>query len=515
MDTRQLPISTEPPPLPSSALPSPTRHKIVIQGLAWTSLLQGFLLIANFVSMIILVRLLTPAAYGLVAAVNGVTGLVNCFSCGNFIAQAVQLREGEEPDWAAHWNAGLYIQVALFIACNVVAAACWFMAPYRLMAPLLHVASLGFPIDLANLMGLTRLRRDLNYRDLRLVQAACAGVTVVSSISLALLGAGAFALIIGYNVLHGLPLALYLFLVCKWRLPQGWWHWPDWKSYGTQLRFGSQVSGSAGLTAARGILEAAVLPATIGFSALGLLGRAQVLFSTTGGRISSIIVDTVYPLLPRSSGKPQQFSRHATLFVTGPLFVSIPAAAFVAMNGPMLSRLLYGNKWVAADPLIFPSTLFAWAASTTVLLAAVLQAKNRLRLAFSSNLIAALAVLPAMVLAIKDRSSQSYAWTLALGQLAAACIVARLTSGLLENRWIVKGVLPSIIASTAAAVSLTWSNSLLPPLGILPALSIRAVVFSVVLLFIHRLFFPGFLREILLRLPAGAILLRLLLLQAR
>src|SRR5439155_26156236 len=117
-------------------------------------------------------------------------------------------------------------------------------------------------------ISLTRPRRDLRYRTLRLVQAVCTLVTVISSIRLALAGAGAVGLVVGSNVLHGIPQGLHLLLIRRWRPPTRWWRWPNWKEYRSPLRFGAQLSGSAVLTAARGMLEATVLPATIGYEAV-------------------------------------------------------------------------------------------------------------------------------------------------------------------------------------------------------------------------------------------------------
>src|SRR5690349_18745973 len=106
MDFPDRTVASEP------TLPEPLqldRRKIITYGLLWSGLLQVFLVAINFVSMIVLVRLLSPAEYGRMAAVTGVLAIINCLTCGNFISQSIQLHEGEEPDWGAHWNAAFYI----------------------------------------------------------------------------------------------------------------------------------------------------------------------------------------------------------------------------------------------------------------------------------------------------------------------------------------------------------------------------------------------------------------------
>src|SRR5260370_16221999 len=123
MNSPETPIPPESEPI----LPTPgvrDRRTVITQGLIWTGMLQVFLVAANFASMLVLVRLLPPHEYGRATAATGVLALINCFNCSSFIAQALQLYEGEEPDWAAHWSAGFYIQVALFFFFNFSAVLC-------------------------------------------------------------------------------------------------------------------------------------------------------------------------------------------------------------------------------------------------------------------------------------------------------------------------------------------------------------------------------------------------------
>lgn len=503
MDSPAGPLPPEEGATPDVAAAA-DRRALITRGIVWNSAFQFFLVGASFVSMLVLVRLLSPTEFGRATAATGVLALINCFNCSYFIAQAIQLREGEEPDWAAHWQAGFYIQAGLFILCNFVGGLAWLFAAYRPIAPLLHVASIGLLIDCPNQIAVTALRRDMDFRRLRLIQAICTILTVVSSVGLAFAGTGAYALIIGSNVLHGIPQGAYWLGVRKWRPPARWWSWPDWRAYRAPLRFGAQLSGAAMLTAARGMLEAMVLPATLGYAAVGLLNRAQVLFSTTVGRVSGLILETVYPLLPRSASDREQFTRHATLFVETMLLISIPGAVFVGLEGPLLSRILYGSKWIAADPLIWPGTILAWAIASTLIFAAVLQAQNRLRRAFICSLIAACACLPAIGFTLLARNTLSYAWLLALGQVVAAAAAGVLAGDNLRDGWWKRGVLVPIVTTTCTVgIVLGVTLWVRPSVQIIRVL-LDSALFAAIGLTIMRGLFAGLLREVVSRLPGHA-----------
>jgi O-antigen/teichoic acid export membrane protein len=261
------------------------------------------------------------------------------------------------------------------------------------------------------------------------------------------------------------------------------------------------MSGSALLTAGRAFLESLVLPGAVGYEAFGLLNRAQVLFATTIGRVNALVLDTVYPVLPRSAHDPQQFARHSSLFVETMLLLSIPGAVFVGMEGPLLSRLLYGPKWIAADPLIWPGTIVACAVAATLIFTAVLQAQNRLRLAFTCSLVAACACLPAIGAALWGRNSQTYAWVLACGQTVAAIAAACLAQRFLRAGWWTRGVaVPIFVAGSALGVVLLavpWTKQASETLRLL----IESALFGIAALAIMRTCFPGSLREVILRLP--------------
>src|ERR1700741_1470280 len=96
--------------VPTAATQSP--KKLLVWGIAWTSVFQVFQALLSFGAMLILVRVIPPAEYGRVSVVLGFLLLMNTLNSGVFVRQALQLPDRVEPDWDLHWSAGLYIQGA-------------------------------------------------------------------------------------------------------------------------------------------------------------------------------------------------------------------------------------------------------------------------------------------------------------------------------------------------------------------------------------------------------------------
>jgi len=157
-----------------------------------------------------------------------------------------------------------------------------------------------------------------------------------------------------------------------------------------------------------------------------------------------------------------------------------------------------------------PGTMFAWAVSTVLIFATVLQARNRLRLAFTSSLIAAVSCLPAICVALVGGTTLRYAWALALGQIAAACVVAKLTSNLLQRGWFRRGVVPPMLAAVVGALVILVIDTRIPGLRIRFRIVIDAMAFGLVIFFILRAFFASLLLEVVLRLPGRDFMRRIL-----
>lgn len=480
------------------------RRRAIVSGLTWGVLFQALEVAVSFAAMLVLVRILPPVDYGRAAATAGVVALLGILNAHLFIGHALQLPDGETPDWSQHWAFAFYLQAALSLVCHGVAAACWLVPAYAPIAKLLHLAAFGVLFDSANHLGATMLRRDLRLRRIKIISSIGIFVRIAAILGLALAGGRAYAIVFGNNVLSALPFGVDLFMVRGWRPDAGWWKLPRWHAYRAAFRFGAQRAAGGVMSGLRDAAETAVLPATLGFAGIGLMNRAQALYSATLGRMTSVLADTVYPFLPRESRNPERYAQHATLYLQVTLLIAIPGAMFVGGEGRLLSRVLYGTKWIAADPLIWPGAIIGFAGAVCTVATGILLAAGRLRACLLLDAATFVSIGPSLWFAWSGAGLLSYGWALACTQFVLAAVSLGWAGPLLAPRWFANTVIPPVVSATLAL-------AVCQPVAWLVAgsrapfeLAAIAASFAVVFACTLRLGFADTLKALLARLPAGA-----------
>jgi O-antigen/teichoic acid export membrane protein len=479
------------------------RRRLILSGIGWNAAFQVFHTALTFGTMLFLVRIIPPVEYGRVGALLGVLMALNAFGCGAFMAHALQLPDGEEPDWSAHFGAGLYVQVGLCVLANLVAGLFWFLPQYRPIAPLLHLGAFGLLFDWPSQLRIVMLRRALDFRRYRIVLACAALGSVGTQLALGLAGFGAVAIVLGANVITAIPFGVDLLLVHRFRPRPGWWRWPG-RAYAASLKFGLQQATASLLQSSRGLLATAVLPPTLGLAAMGLLNRAQGLLLSTVGRVQSVLVETVYPLLPRYASDEEKFRDRASMFVRVMLWGVAPAIIFFGFQGPAVSRLLYGAKWIEADPLLWPAAVAALAALLGSVAMAVLLAKSRLRECVIVDVTGFALATGSMAWPLFGGGLTSYAWIAAAAQLLTSLVALLLASPLLARGWSWHSFAAPLGASAVAGLA---TLSLQPIVNTWPGwarLCALSLVYGTVVGVILRIGFPRAMGDLLAGAPGGA-----------
>ena len=478
------------------------RRGLLARGIGWNAAYQLCETLLAFAAMMVLARVIPPAEYGRFGAVLGVLIVVNSLNFSRFAAHALQSPDGQEPDWSLHWAAGMYIQTALMLLCHGIAGLCWLVGDYRPVAPLLHLAAFGIVLDWPARLCDVMLRREMGFFRLRVLFACSTLLNLGSTIIAGLAGAGAYAIVLGGNVLTPLPFVVDLLLIRRWRPAPGWWR-PNWRRYIPSLRFGFQQSGSTLLAAACGGLESVVLPVAVGFAPIGWLSRSRALFGSTVGRAAQVLLETGYPLLPRYAGDPVLYARQATLFLQVSVLLLAPGAIYLGLEGPALSRLVYGDRWIAADPLLWPAALAGLGVGGFSAASAVMLAAGRLRACLVLDAVGAAMSVPLVVVAWTTAEVVTYGWAFGAGQLTLGAIALAAASPRLTVDWARTALVPPAVATLIAAGAVIAADRLAIASGFTARLLFDTAIYFLTLALSLRTLFPCSVAAILRRVPGG------------
>ena len=455
----------------------------VIRGLISGLLHEAVAAILSFAAMIVLVRLLTPQEYGQAAAVTGLLALIGAFRGAMFVEHALQYSKEHEPDWDTYSALVGIAQILLFGVTLAVAFVCNLAATFAPLSPLLLVASVGFLLDWPSQVASVKLRRELRFEHLKIVSSAALALRLASAVVLAWLGFGAMALIISANVLSAAPLALSFLLVERWRPRRGWLFIPPAVDVKPALQFGVQQIAVGFVQTLRTAVESVVLTAVFGIATFGLINRALALYQSTIGRLGLVFVETAYPLLPMERTDATRYAYRASRFIEASLILSIPGAAFLALEGASVSRLLYGGKWIEADPFLAPAATALAAAALVSAAAYVIQGVGHVRTAALIEALAAIGGLVALSATLLVEAATPYIWALAASQIAAAIVAFLFAARFLEPDWRRKGLWPALTATVAGAGGLTLIRWWLDVDGGV-ALMLSAVVYAAVVVLV-------------------------------
>jgi O-antigen/teichoic acid export membrane protein len=136
----------------------------------------------------------------------------------------------------------------------------------------------------------------------------------------------------------GLPAAIDLLFVKRFR--------PDWtRSWARRrdaFRFGLDRIGSGVVGRGRALNEQMLLSGLYDFATLGIFSRATGLATLLAGRIGSVAIMSLYPIVTRAERNSPRFRRLADLVLRGVVWTTVPAAAFLGLAAQDTVSLL-GN----------------------------------------------------------------------------------------------------------------------------------------------------------------------------
>jgi PST family polysaccharide transporter len=303
--------------------------------------------IVQFGSVIVLTRLLTPADFGLVGMVLAVTGIaivVQDFGLSMAAIQSPTISESEQTNlfWAN-------LSLGLLCAITVTASTPLIVSGYEepRLRPITPVLSIIFVLGGASVQYTARLSRDLRFKALGILTITSQVISVAVAIAMALMGSGFWA-IVGQQITFALANIVGCVIATRW--------WPGFPVRGASirrfLRFGTGVLGTQSIAYVTKNVDNILIGAIWGPVALGLYSRAYQLMLAPLNKINAPMTRVALPILSRVQHDEASLMRYLSKAQVVSCYITASTFAIIAGLAEPIVRILFGERWLAATPLV-------------------------------------------------------------------------------------------------------------------------------------------------------------------
>jgi O-antigen/teichoic acid export membrane protein len=314
-----------------------------VRGGAITFVAQVIKVAINMASTVALARLLTPADYGLIGMVTGVTGFVEMFKDAGLSTATVQ-RERITNDQVStlFWlNVGLSFCLMLTVIALSPLVATFYHEP-RLA--LVTVALAGtFLFSGLTVQHQALLRRNMKFKQLAMIDVISLGAGLVAAIAMAFLGFRYWALV-GMAVVSSLVNAVAVWIAMPWR--------PGPPRRGCDVRpmigFGGGIIGTRFVYAFVRNAPSVLLGWAWGAAAVGLYQRAYALLMFAVDQIQTPVTAVAIAPMSRLQGDGPRLRRYFLAGYSVVISCILPIVVTCAVYADEIVEVLLGHQWLAA-----------------------------------------------------------------------------------------------------------------------------------------------------------------------
>ena len=348
--TQQTQVDEATPAAPEQAVPE-TAHSVKTRAISGVKVLAARTLISvllRVVSSLSLAHLLFPRDYGVFGVAAYLTGLGLALS--DVGLGGALIRQSEKPT-ASETFTVFWTQQAMtaVLVVGVIAASPWLVHAYHLSHPaalLLSAMAGGLFFNSLRVVPMMALERDLKYPAIARCELIENLAQTGSTIILALLGCGAWALA-GGGLLRGLVGLACIWAASPWR-PRGRFEFAIVRRL---AKFGIPFQLNALAPTLLGGWMPLVVSRLLGVAAVGLVGWA-VNISYVPMMLNGVLNRVAFPAYSRLQSDPEALAgylRSSLRRLNALLGLAVPVFVLVS---PALIPLIFGHRWTPAIILV-------------------------------------------------------------------------------------------------------------------------------------------------------------------
>lgn len=314
-------------------------------GMIWTALQKYSTMIIQFISGIILARLLTPYDYGCIGMLSIFMVLAEAFIDGGFGSALIQKKRPTQTDYSTifWWNIAVSVVMYALLFFSSPAIARFYNIP--LLCDVLRVQGLILFIYALNIIQRNQLKKKLNFKLLSIVSISTAIISLAITIFMAYHGYGVWALV-ALNLISGIIPSLVFWFYVKWRPT---WTF-SWKSFKELFSFGFYMFLTHLLNNISFKTQGLLIGKFFNPVTLGYYSKAMSTESLASSSVSSIMNQVTYPLYAEVQNDKKQLANMIKRLTMTISYITFPLLFILLLLAKPIFILLYSERWVASIP---------------------------------------------------------------------------------------------------------------------------------------------------------------------
>lgn len=314
-------------------------------GMIWTALQKYSTMLIQFISGIILARLLTPYDYGCIGMLTIFMVLSEAFIDGGFGSALIQKKRPTQEDYSTifFWNLSMAFLLYAVLYFSAPAIARFYNIP--LLSSVLRVQGIILFIYAFNIVQRNQLRKKLKFKVLSVVTVTTSIISLTVTIIMACFGYGVWSLVVMHILTSAVP-ALFFWFYVKWRPILMF----SWKSFGELFNFGFYVFLVHLLNQFSNHIQGLLIGKIYNPSIMGYYSKASKTEGLASNSISSIMNQVVYPLYAEVQDDKCALGKMIRRFTMTLSYVTFPLLFILLLCAKPIFILLYSDRWLESIP---------------------------------------------------------------------------------------------------------------------------------------------------------------------
>jgi teichuronic acid exporter len=366
----------------------------VLTGVFWTGGARIVSQAWTWVITIVVIRLLAPSDYGLLAMATVFTAFFALLAEGGIAAALVRAPRLDDGMLRRAFGAIIVINCALFLLQAAAAPLAARLFGEERLAPIVTVLGLQYLVMIFTAIPSALLSRELDFKRASVMALLASICGSLISLMLAYAGYGVWALVIS-NVIVIVCQAIGVNMI------RPCWRKPEFSLSGMRdlMQTGTHLTGSRVLWFIYSQADVVIAGRVLGKDLLGFYSVSLHVASLPVQRLSALLNQIAYPAFAAAQRNPHTVPVYMLKAIRLLSVLSFPVLWGISSVAPeIVALLLGGDKWASAVrplqilPLIMPITLIGFFLNTAF------QAIGHAKLAFTNALTACI-ILPIAFLA--------------------------------------------------------------------------------------------------------------------